>query len=295
MFAKVFAQILDSSLAENYQTRLVFEDLLKLADKDGVVDMTRESIARRTNVPLDIVKAGIDALEQPDPTSRTPDMNGKRIFRLDEHRDWGWRIVNFIKYRESATKEMLRMAEKERKAEWRRRKGFPLASPSQVQSTDKEAEAERSQVRPNVSGTKSGQLVKIPTILNIDSFKNVWVEWIQYRRGMKKPGDWNALFQKQLQWLSQFSPQKAIEIVNQSIRNGWQGLFEPKETNHANKISSINPAADRRNAGTIKSPTDYGEAGRRKIARQVNERAGRMGQPSAQNEPPPPQVAEHGI
>jgi len=123
MFAKVFSSILDSSIADDWQMRVVFTDLLVLADKDGVVDMTAESIARRTNVPLDIVKDRLAKLELPDPSSRTPDCEGRRITRLDPHRDWGWRITNFVKYRESATKEMLRMSDAERKREYRSRFG----------------------------------------------------------------------------------------------------------------------------------------------------------------------------
>jgi len=100
VFAKIFSQIFDSSIAEDYRVRLVFEDFLKLADVDGVVDMTPEAIARRTNVPLDIVKLGIEALEQPDTRSRSAEHDGRRIIRLDEHRDWGWMVVNYAKYRD---------------------------------------------------------------------------------------------------------------------------------------------------------------------------------------------------
>ncbi len=100
MYVKVFAQILHSSIADDWQVRLVFEDFLKLADWHGVVDMTPESIARRTNVPLDIVKAGIAALCAPDPQSRTPDHEGRRLIPLADNRDWGWQIVNYKSYRE---------------------------------------------------------------------------------------------------------------------------------------------------------------------------------------------------
>jgi hypothetical protein len=99
VFVKVFAQILDSSIAEDYLVRLVFEDLLKLANSDGVVDMTTPAIARRTNVPLEIVARGIEVLSQPDKESRSPDEEGRRIVLLDAHRPWGWRIVNYLHYR----------------------------------------------------------------------------------------------------------------------------------------------------------------------------------------------------
>lgn len=153
MFAKVFSQILDSSLAEDYRVRFVFEDLLKLADKHGVVDMTPQSIARRTNVPIKIVKLGISELEKPDPTSRSPNAEGRRITRLDQHRDWGWQIVNFTKYRESATREMLRLGEAERKKAYRQKFPHP-PSKERVQSTD--IEAEQSGTRPGHVRDKGG-------------------------------------------------------------------------------------------------------------------------------------------
>jgi hypothetical protein len=99
MFAKVFEQIYDSSIAEDYLVRLVFEDFLVLADLDGVVDMTHEAIARRTNVPIEIVRSAIAKLSMPDPRSRSPKEEGRRLVLLDDHRDWGWQIVNYEDYR----------------------------------------------------------------------------------------------------------------------------------------------------------------------------------------------------
>lgn len=155
MFSKHFTAIFDSSLADDWQVRMVFEDFLKLADKHGIVDMTPESIARRTNVPLEIVLKGIAALEAPDPVSRTPDNEGRRIIRLDDHRAWGWRITNFAKYRASATREMLRMTNAQRQAAWRRRNGVPPRKgdepagnpPSDSPKSNTEAEAEAEQSR----------------------------------------------------------------------------------------------------------------------------------------------------
>lgn len=59
---------------------------------------------------------------------------------------------------------------------------------------------------------------------------NTWLSWVEYRRDLKKPI-------KSLQTVTQainlldrcrqsgYTPE---EIINQSIANGWQGLFEPK-------------------------------------------------------------------
>jgi len=108
MFAKIFEQIFDSSIAEDWQTRHVFEDLLKLCDRRGILDRTREAIARRTNVPIEIVTRAIAELEKPDTRSRNPENEGRRIIRLDEHRDWGWRIVNYDYYREITSEDQRR-------------------------------------------------------------------------------------------------------------------------------------------------------------------------------------------
>lgn len=109
MYAKVFTQIFDSSIADNWKHRHVFEDLLKLCDRDGVLDMTPEAIAARTRLPLDMVNEAIEALSSPDPRSRTRDYEGRRLIPLDSldslesKRGWGWLIVNYAKYREMKT------------------------------------------------------------------------------------------------------------------------------------------------------------------------------------------------
>ena len=50
-------------------------------------------------ISIDEVKAALLVLESPDAESRSPEEAGARIVRMDEHRVWGWRIVNYIKYR----------------------------------------------------------------------------------------------------------------------------------------------------------------------------------------------------
>ena len=82
-----------------WEALVTFQQLLVLADRFGMVDMTPEAISRITTVPLEIITKGIVALERPDPKSRTPDMEGRRIIRLREDRDWGWSIVNHSHYR----------------------------------------------------------------------------------------------------------------------------------------------------------------------------------------------------
>lgn len=113
MYAKIFSQIFESSIANNYKVRHIFMDLLVLADRTGRVDMTPESIARRINVPLREVKSALSALSAPDDASRADCQEGRRIILIDSHRDWGWQIVNFEAYHkvrdENGRREMNRL------------------------------------------------------------------------------------------------------------------------------------------------------------------------------------------
>lgn len=108
MYAKVFASIYDSSLADDFQTRHIFMDLLVLADMDGVVDMTHEAISRRTNVPIDIIRQAICKLCKPDVNSRSVNSDGRRLEPLDPGRNWGWQIVNFKAYHSLKTESARR-------------------------------------------------------------------------------------------------------------------------------------------------------------------------------------------
>lgn len=118
-FARVFLQILDSSIAKDFMVRHVFEDFLKLAEwRTGIVDIPTDVIARRLNMPEDELRRCIHVLEAPDPISRSEKEEGRRLRRIDDHRDWGWVIINWNEYNEKLDKA----ANQERVDRHRRRK-----------------------------------------------------------------------------------------------------------------------------------------------------------------------------
>jgi hypothetical protein len=88
--------------------------MITLADENGVIDMTPDAISGRTGIPLDIISKGLELLETPDEYSRTPDQEGRRIERLDDHRPWGWSIVNYMKYLKLVSREDKKRADRER-------------------------------------------------------------------------------------------------------------------------------------------------------------------------------------
>lgn len=154
LYSRVFVKILESSLADDWKARFVFEDFLKLANEDGVVDMTKAAIARRTNVPLEVVTHGISVLEAPDPGSRDTEEDGRRIVRLDDHRDWGWRIVNFIKYDAIRSNIEHRNANARRMARYRAKKASETP-PAPPQFKDSDKDTERDSEGPSLVGNPS--------------------------------------------------------------------------------------------------------------------------------------------
>jgi len=119
MYGKIFESIYDGTLAEDWRALITFQQMIILCDSEGIVDMTPAAISRRTGIPIKYIKAGIDLLEQPDPCSRTPDDEGRRVVRLDEHRPWGWKIVNHQKYRDLNDYEKVRGQNRERQRRYR--------------------------------------------------------------------------------------------------------------------------------------------------------------------------------
>lgn len=114
MYGKLFASMYEGTLYGHWQAIVTFQQMIVLCDADGLVDMTPQAIAARTSIPLEIIQEGVKILEQPDPYSRTPGEEGKRIALLDDHRPWGWRIINYHVYRDLVMAEDKRRADRER-------------------------------------------------------------------------------------------------------------------------------------------------------------------------------------
>ncbi len=81
---------------------------------------------------------------------------------------------------------------------------------------------------PAIATTSSSSVLRYPAGSGGD-FVLLFEKWISFRKGLgRKPKDWHALFQEQLDWLEKQPEDEWKEILSQSIRNGWQGLFEIK-------------------------------------------------------------------
>lgn len=161
MYGKIFTSIYDGTLYGHWQALVTFQQMIVLCDLDGVVDMTPHALAARTSIPLKVIEAGIGFLEQPDPYSRSEGCDGRRIERLDEHRPWGWRIVNHGHYRDLTDSETLRAQNRERQRRFRERKALneKECNDSSRIITDGNAQSRHTDNRLQITDTKEKTLM----------------------------------------------------------------------------------------------------------------------------------------
>lgn len=119
MYGKIFDSMYEGTLYGQWEAIVTFQQFIVLCDADGVVDMTPPAISARTSIPLEIITKGIKTLSDPDPYSRTPGADGRRIELIDEHRPWGWVIVNHKKYQSLQDADTVRAQTRERVARHR--------------------------------------------------------------------------------------------------------------------------------------------------------------------------------
>ena len=79
----------------------------------------------------------------------------------------------------------------------------------------------------------------VPANLNTPEFLEAWSEWDEFRREVRKKLTKSSV-KKQLKELSAMGLPAAIESINQSIKNGWTGLFERKKEANGSKAKHRN-------------------------------------------------------
>jgi hypothetical protein len=113
-FVKVYSSILASSVwGESLATRVVWITMLAMADREGFVAASSDGIARSANISLKQSDAALEVLSSPDPRSKSQndEHEGRRIERIDG----GYRILNYLKYREFQTPKQRKTAERQQR------------------------------------------------------------------------------------------------------------------------------------------------------------------------------------
>lgn len=114
MYGKIFDSMYKGTLYGQWEAIVTFQQMIVLCDEDGIIDMTPPAISATTSIPREIIEKGIEILQQPDKYSRSPAEDGRRIILIDPERPWGWRIVNHAFYKNLASREDKKRADRER-------------------------------------------------------------------------------------------------------------------------------------------------------------------------------------
>lgn len=242
MYAKVFRSIFDGSLYGHFEATIVFLAMLVLADKDGSVDMTAEKLAAACGYPIDIVEKGLAELQQPDPRSRTPDEDGRRITLLHEA-GWGWQIVNYAKYRDIRStedrREYFRIKKQEQRAASKNvhnvHQSPPASTARHPSESDADSESEATKTQSTLSRAKALAEARAVGGLNVKQFDR----WVEYR-AKRKPAIKTESLVACAKELAKFEAEQEA-VVDNSIANGYQGLFAPKRTNGKQMFHSLPP------------------------------------------------------
>ena len=223
LYGKVFDLIYDGTLYGHWEAIVTMQQFIVLASPDGVVDMTPQAIAARTSIPLEIIAKGLKVLSEPDPYTRTPGEDGRRIVLVDAHRPWGWQLVNHGKYQKLRDMKQKREADRVRIAE-KRSQNKDVAIESQSVAN----------VAPTYSNTDSysntekqsnGRAVALPDWLPSDA----WEAWLEVRSKNRAPNTPRAL-RLAITELAKLKAggQDIRAVLEQSTLRGWRGVFAIK-------------------------------------------------------------------
>ncbi len=135
-YTKLFSTIVSSSVwAEPDAVRLVWVTMLALADRDGIVESSVPGLSHLARVDMAKTEDALRRLEAPDPYSRTTSSEGRRIERVPG----GWRLINYVEYRERMNLESRKEYKALKQREYRERDAAKLQGSTPVHGMSTES------------------------------------------------------------------------------------------------------------------------------------------------------------
>lgn len=232
-YTKLFNSIVTSTIwTEDDKTRILWITMLAMSDQHGEVHASIPGLARIAGIDTESAEQAINKFMAPDPYSRTPDNQGRRIAKIEG----GWEILNHKKYRIMASKEDAKAANNARVKRHRERKeNVTLCNGDvmvcngdvMVQRDIAEADTDTDIVLPKGKNNTRSRFnpaeIKLP--FESSDFSRMWESWITHRKEIKKPiTERTAIMQ--LERLKEMGETRAIAAMKYSMTNGWQGIYE---------------------------------------------------------------------
>ena len=218
MYGKIYEQTFRGSMYGSGSCIFaVWSYVIAHTKPDAMVELNPQELASMIGEDQSRIQEAIEHFQSPDPRSRSKEFEGRRLIQKGE---FIYFVPQYHKYHGFANDRERReyFAQKKREQRQRDRDRQTVKSKESKDVTQSEAE----------SGSKTEAKQECAVRL-VEQVAIRFNEWVRFRKGLgKKPKDWDSMFRKQIEWLLQFSEQDQIAIIDQSIRNGWQGLFELK-------------------------------------------------------------------
>lgn len=226
MYGKIFDSMYEGTLYGHWEAIVTLQQMIVLCDADGIVDMTPQAIAARTSIPLEIIQKGIQVLSEPDPYSRTPGAEGRRIELIDGHRPWGWHLINHEKYKRMQDADTIRQQTRDRVRRHREAKAAETAGNDGV--TVGNGQKRHTDTDTNTKNKKllSGDAGRFP------GFDRFWKAWpVTARKGGKA----KCLSIWKRKGLEAKADAIVAHVEKMKASDDWRGGFEPMPTTYLNQ------------------------------------------------------------
>lgn len=253
-YAKLSSHILNSSIwSEPDNVRIVWVTMLVMSDAAGFVESSLSGLAHQARKSIPETEAALTVLSSPDPDSKNPDNEGRRISKVEG----GWMILNYVLYRaqQELSDDPQAVATRERVSRYRQRKRdekralqtvtHPLhpVTPASAYASASESPNSESLVRPPFT-------------------KEEWAAAVKSLQCLQKDADecWN--FYDSQKWLK--SNGLKIGGDPRSILSSW--ISNPQRGQYGQKPSGVGTKKgdpNNRNTGTYNRPSDYADYGKR--------------------------------
>lgn len=192
----------------------------------GFIRAAGPGIVRRALVAAEQGLAALGRLGAPDPESRTPDYEGRRLVRVDG----GYLILNYVKYREkdhTAAERQRRFRDRKKASEGHAvgpSSNAVTRRNSNVTSHIADADADVS-IRARAKDKPQAALPDPPAWIDSE----VWAGFVASRKKIRFPLTPYAarLILRQVEKLKAAGADPN-EVLDQSTRNGWRDVFEIK-------------------------------------------------------------------
>lgn len=234
-YTKLFSSITESTIwSEPDYVRVLWITMLSKADQHGRVWASIPGLAHLARISNELCEEALNKLLSPDPYSRTPDHEGRRIEKIDG----GWRLLNHGKYREIKDSEDLKEKARLRKQKQRMSQKMSRIVTDVTQCHDNITEQNKTEEKKE--NKEEGC---------VTPFEDSWKLWKKYRSltMIQEP------VAKQLLTGRGWSEEKMIRAINASIAKGWKDIYDPDgkpenaQGNGNNGSANQQSATDKRN------------------------------------------------